>query len=198
MKLSEIFKNSAKELKNTRSLAVTGLLVAVYVVLNTFVAVNTMGLKITFGYLALASIAMLYGPVAAMVAAVPCDLITAMAVGLGINLVFTPIQMLEALIYGMLLYDLRFWGRTRLNVFQTIKIILARVLVVALCHMILNTTVLYYMLGVSSNSFFVFFSGRLTKNLAQFPVDIILMALLLPAVKLAFDKTGITGRGRKS
>jgi ECF transporter S component (folate family) len=194
-----MFKASAKELKNPRCLTTTGILVAIYVILNVFVAFNTLGLKITFGYLALASIGMLYGPVVAMIAAIPCDLVTAMGAGLGLDFIFTPNKMLEGLIYGLLLYGLRFWGASRLNVMQTARIVTARVLVVALCHMTFNTLVLYFVMNISRESFNVFFMGRLTKNLIQLPIDIVLMGLLLPVIRLVYDKTKlIDSKGRNT
>ncbi|MCL2633597.1 MAG: folate family ECF transporter S component [Oscillospiraceae bacterium] len=184
-----LFKDSAKELKNIRCLATTGILIAAYVVMNSpLLSLNTEVLKITFGYLALAAIAMLYGPVVAMIAAVPCDIITALVVGsLGVNLVYTLPKILEALIYGMLLYGYgkRLSSGDRLHqpwwaAWQVIRIVLARFLVMSLCYLLLNSYLLYFIMGVSSNTFAVFMYPRFVKNVIQFPIDLALMLVLLP------------------
>ena len=189
MNFISMFRASARELKSLRCLTTTGVLIAVYVILNTFVAVNTASLKITFGYLSLAAIGVLYGPVVSVLAAIPCDIITALSAGLGLNFIITPIKMLEGFIYGILLYGLRFWGgRSRLNAELIIKIIAARALAVMLCYLTFNTLVLYYIFDASKDSFFAYFILKLTKNLLQFPVDIILMLSILPVVRLVYNR----------
>ena len=108
MSFINMFKRSAGELKSVQCLAVTGVLSALYIVLNAFVSLNIGApLRITFGFLALAIIGMLYGPVVAVIAAIPCDLLAAtFDPNNAMNPVFTPNRMLEGLIYGMLLYGL--------------------------------------------------------------------------------------------
>ncbi|MDR0222944.1 MAG: folate family ECF transporter S component [Oscillospiraceae bacterium] len=210
-----MFKRSAKELKSVRSLATTGALIAVYVVMNAFLAVNTEMLKITFGYIALAAIGMLYGPAVAAIAAVPCDIITSMAGSLGTNPVFTFPKILEGAIYGIFLYGYasrRVEGgaaggeaggaaggaaggkaggkanQVKWASWQVMRIVAARFFVMAACYLFLNSYLLFYVMGVSGNSFSAFMYPRYVKNVIQFPLDLALMFAVLPPFGAVYRK----------
>jgi ECF transporter S component (folate family) len=190
------FRKSAGELKSVRCLAATGILVAAYVTMNALLAVNTETLKITFGYLALATIGMLYGPVVAALAAVPCDVITALTGSLGINPVFTVPKILEGIIYGGFLYGYASRkdrkgtaSQIKWASWQIMRIFAARFSVVAVCYLLINSCLLYYVTGVSGDSFAVFMYPRYVKNVIQLPVDLALMFTLLPVLGALHNKT---------
>ena len=64
-----IFSDSAKELTNLRCIVMTGMLIAVHVLLSIFVMIPIgENIKISFSFLALASIGMLFGPIPAAIA----------------------------------------------------------------------------------------------------------------------------------
>ena len=215
-----MFKHSAAELKSIRCLTVTGVLVACYVVLNSpLLSYNTEVLKITFGYLALAAIGMLYGPVVAIIAAIPCDIVTALTVGLGVNPFFTLPKILEGLIYGILLYGYARRTTTEKSPvlqqigwasWQVMRIVFARLLVVVLCHFILNSfLVLFIVLPpgraeeiLTTQSFWVWaFARSGVKNIIQFPVDLAMMFVFLPVLGTVHNKLKIHSserHGRKA
>ena len=187
-----MFKRSANELKSIQCLAVTGVLVAIYVVMNAYIAVNTEVLKITFGFLALATIGMLYGPVVAMIAAIPCDIITALLAGMGINFAFTPVKIIEGFIYGIFLYG--FAKNHKINfILQGLRILIPRLLVVLVCHVILNSLLIYFIIlsadARENLNFGAFLTPRLSKNAVQFPIDVLLMWIVLPVAGLAYKKS---------
>lgn len=192
-----MFKKSANELKSVKCLTVTGVLVAAYVTLNSpLLSYNTDVLKITFGFLALAAIGMLFGPVVAVIAAFPCDIVTALIGHLGINPIFTAPKILEGLIYGIFLYGMLNSRDERKSapkqaawaVWQVARIVLARFLVMSVCYLLINSLLLYYVTKVSKNAFRVFLYPRFVKNAIQFPVDLALMFVLLPSIGVIYKK----------
>ncbi|MCL2018257.1 MAG: folate family ECF transporter S component [Oscillospiraceae bacterium] len=189
MKILSMFRASARELKSPLCLSVTGLLIAMYVILNMFVRIEPFeGVKITFNYLPLSVIGMLYGPVVSTVAAVACDIIAPLFEGRALSYWLIPSRMAEGFIYGFFLYNIKIEKNKVFLAVSSFKIIAARVLAMALCYQIYNTNVLFYIYGMSEDTFNAYFLARLIKNLIQFPMDIILMFMLLPAINIAYRK----------
>lgn len=186
MKFIRIFQGSAAELKNTRCLSVTGLLVAIYAALEFVMIQPTETLKINFGFLAVAAIGMFYGPVVGTFGAGLCDIVGFLVrPSGGFVPVFTLIAMVQGLIYGLVAYRKHSartgWGKTAEI---AVRVTVARVLDVAIINLLLNT------LAVSmlySKAFGALFSTRLVKNLVELPFDILLIAAILPAVLKAFE-----------
>jgi len=181
-----MFKKSANELKSIRCVAVTGVLVAAYVVLKAYAAVTvTASLRISFAFLALAAIGMLFGPAAAVIAAIPCDIAGALLKGSGILPVFTFIIMFEGFIYGVFLYGLDLKA-----VKKSYKLIAAQGIVVFVSHLVFNTAALYFhgFIGGDQGTVFTAIAARAAKNLIEFPIDIILLYIVLTPIKAAYKK----------
>lgn len=185
-----MFSRSAAELSlgksggGTKALAVTGMLIAVYVLLEVFAPINTEWLKLNFGFLPLALIGALYGPVVGAVAAIPCDILGALFKGTGVNFAFTPIAMFEGLVYGLLLYG-RFSRRE-----LALRGAFAQAIVVIISHMIFNTTAIYffYYFG-TEKTFWSLFAARAIKNAIELPLDILLLtAVVLPLKDFYFNR----------
>lgn len=110
MSFFEKFGRSALELRSIRCLTVTGVLIALDVVLKIFSIRITSDLKITFAYLALATIGMLFGPTVGFLAGIVTDLVGFLFTldgGGGFSPLFTLIEAIGAMIYGIFLYDLK-------------------------------------------------------------------------------------------
>ena len=142
------FKRSAAELKNLRTLCVTAMLVALDLVLKSVTINVTKDMKITFAFVALASIGMLFGPVVSLLAGTVTDVVgffIAKQSG-AFNPMFTAVEAIGAMIYGMVLYNLRFSDAEALggkfvsknDVKQILRIVLAKVAVVVVCNLILT------------------------------------------------------------
>lgn len=102
------FKRSALELKHLRCIVVTGILIALDIVLKMFSIKITADLKITFAFLALASIGMLFGPTVAFISGVITDLIGFMMnPDGGFSPLFTLVEAVGAMIYGLFLYEMK-------------------------------------------------------------------------------------------
>ena len=102
------FKSSALELKNIRCIVLTGILIALDIVLKMFSIKITADLKITFAYLALAAIGMLFGPTVGFLSGIITDVIGFMlSPDGGFSPLFTFIEAVGAMIYGLFLYDMK-------------------------------------------------------------------------------------------
>jgi ECF transporter S component (folate family) len=189
MKFREVFKNSAKELKSTQCIVVTGMLIAVYIVLaglgNVYLIPGV--LRINFGFLALATIGMLYGPTAAILAAVPCDLFALVMRGTGGFLpIFTLILMFNGFIYGMFLYGFE----AKRSFLSNVKLFVAHGIVVLIGRLVFNTAAQYLhgIIGGADETLFTLISLRIGINVIRYPVDIIMLYAVLIPVKAAFPK----------
>ncbi|MCL2108298.1 MAG: folate family ECF transporter S component [Oscillospiraceae bacterium] len=190
MKILSIFKSSAHELKSLRCLTTTSLLIAIGIAFSVVGEVDIFpGLRISFTYVTSAIIGMLFGPSVAMLAAIPADILSTIARGFSVNFWLIPSRVLEGMIYGLFLYKIRFEVTKKLAINSSVRIITARLAAMSLCYMVYNTYVLYYVMGLSGDTFGVYFHARLIKNAVQFPVDLALLMLILPVVNLAYRKT---------
>lgn len=108
MSFFEKFGKSALELRSVRCLTVTGVLIALDLVLKMLSIKITADLKITFAYIALATVGMLFGPTVAFIAGALTDIIGFFftADG-GFSPLFTIVEAVGAMIYGIFLYEIR-------------------------------------------------------------------------------------------
>ncbi|MBR5120947.1 MAG: folate family ECF transporter S component [Oscillospiraceae bacterium] len=174
-----LFVRSAKELKSVKCLAVTSLLIALDLVLKFTVEVKIGEfLVIAFAFIALSSIGMLYGPTVGFFAGVITDLLGFLIKPNGaFNPVFTIIEALGGLIYGLFLYN------AMNDKWLIPRIVAAKTTVTIVCNLFLTTGAISLFYG---NGFLALFPARAIKNLAQLPIDIFLLCLLLPFVLKAF------------
>lgn len=198
------FKKSAAELKSLRCLCVTAILIALDLVLKSVATINvTKDMKITFAFLALASVGMLFGPVVAFLAGTVTDILGMLiANNIGaFNPMFTLVEALGAMIYGIFLYDLRFSDSNTLggkftnknDIKQLLRIVLSKVTVVIVCNLILTPLALIVSNSMEAGTFIyapvlVKYPARLIKNAIQCPVDIILLFAVLPIISTAYNR----------
>lgn len=192
------------ELKNLRTLCVTAILIALDLVLKSTVTITvTKDLKISFAFLALASIGMLFGPVVAFLAGTVTDVVGFFITSQsgGFNPMYTAIEAIGAMIYGMFLYNLRFSGAEALggkftsknDVKQILKIIFAKVTVVAVCNLLLTPLAQIATASMEAGTLIYAptlakYSVRLVKNAIQCPVDCVLLLAVLPIVLTAYNR----------
>lgn len=182
------FKRSLSELRNIRCVAAVGVFIAIFVVLDGFGSVRIGEfLKINFAYLSLAVIGMLFGPSVGLLAGFACDL-----VGYLVNPVggFIPwlalITALEGMIYGLFLYG---FVPDR-SVKQYLKIFAARLTVVVLCNLLLNTWALYSFgfIGKAGEGLWALIYARIGTNAVGLAAAAVLMPMVLIPVKIAYTR----------
>jgi ECF transporter S component (folate family) len=189
------FKHSAMELKSVRCLAVTGVLLAIFVILRGYTSIQlSPALRVNFAFLALAAIAMLYGPVVAMIAAIPGDILSAILLGgtSGILPGLTLVWIFNGLIYGMLLYNLRLEqaGAKRAKI-TSARLIVAHAIVVFIGRLVFNTAILhqYGIIGGSDATVQALITARVVTQMTLFPIDLLVLFMMLAPIKIAYVKT---------
>ena len=109
MAIFKMFKDSALEFKNLRCITVTAMLIALNLALKSVTVYITDDLKISFSFLALAAIGMLFGPTVSFLSGAITDilgLLIANTIG-AFNPLFTLVEAVGAMLYGLFLYRLK-------------------------------------------------------------------------------------------
>ncbi len=211
MAILRMFKDSAAELKSVRCITVTAMLIALNLVLKSVAIYPSEDLKITFSYLALAAIGMLFGPSVSFLAGIVTDILgmlIAQTMG-AFNPLFTVVEAMGAMIYGIFLYRMKYVRIDFKNfklfalLKQVWRIIAAKVAVVLVCNVILNPLAMviteYWTLDVALK---VKIPARLIKYAIQTPIDWVLMIVVLYPVLLAYktvfkDNTSTVSANKK-
>ena len=203
------FKKSALELKNLRSLCVIAILIALDLVLKTFLNVQiTDDLKLSFAFVAVAAIGMLYGPTAAGLACMVTDVLGYFLKPSGsFSPLFTVIEVTGGVIYGCLLYNfnpikLDFsggnkFGRSLIENWRAVlRIVLAKVLVAVICNLIMTPLAITIQKTLEAGVYNadVFWVGlwtrintRLIKNAIEAPIHIAILMFTLFPIKAAYN-----------
>ena len=167
------FADSAKSLRRTQTIALTGLLLAVQMALSSYGSLRlTESLWISLGHLALAPTAMLFGPVVAAAQGALNDVLSFLVRPSGPYFPgFTLSALLSGLIYGVGLYrpSPKIW-----------HIALTRAVVVVLLNILLNTVFLVMLYGPAQ---WAAMPARALRSCLQFPVDCVLLAAVLRLVR---------------
>lgn len=178
MSIIQQFRMSFRSLKNVRVIAGTALFCALYMALSSFTIYLTPTLRITFSYLAVAASCSFYGLVPNLLAAVITDFLGWVLVPSG---PYFPGYILNALVQAAV-YAWFFYGKDKVSVKSVLA---ARAIVVVVNYLVLNPLWLSILYG---QSFQVLAAARILKNVILFPVDCVLLYLVL----------GICARIRKS
>ncbi|WP_373470719.1 folate family ECF transporter S component [Carnobacterium alterfunditum] len=149
---------------DARSISKIGLLMALEIVLTQFISIETPIVRVGFGFLPIAIIAMLYGPWIAGMASAITDVVGTILFGGG---VFFPGFTLSAFIGGMI-YGLVLYKKPK----SLKRIILAILLVTIFVNLGLNTLWLTMLLD---KAIVVIFPTRLIQNIILAPIN---MAML--------------------
>lgn len=172
-------KDSAREMKNVRSLCATAMLMALSAVLNMVTTINIgQFIHIGLSWLPKVMISVLFGPVTGAVSAAALDIINYCVRPDGPFFPgFTISSTLVAFIYGVFFY------RKKITVVRTFT---AKGAVTVIDNLILNTLWLSILYG---EAFKALFFPRLIKNLITWPI----YSLILFTVMTAVEKTKAAG-----
>lgn len=165
---NRIFVDAVAELRNPRSLVIAAVLASLNLVLNQFTIPVSQLLEISFDFLAAAAIGYLCGPWLGAMAGFITDLL---GYFLRPNGPYFPGWTLSAILVGVL-YGLWLYHRP----LKLWRVVLCKLNMVLLFNFLLTPLWLHITYG---QSFVVLSSLRLVKNIIKFPVDIILLMLVL-------------------
>ena len=169
--------------KNVRFLTLTGLFIALYIVLDQFSLQVTESLRIGFSFLMLAMVGLFCGPVLGMAAGAICDIMGAVLFPRGAYFPgYTVSAIVGGLIYGLLLY------RKPVSLWRSL---LSRGLVDLFVNVGLNTLWLSITMG---QAWKVLVVTRFTKNaILLVPEALVLFGVSIAADRIA-RRIGWTGR----
>ena len=169
-----LFRESARSLKDTRTLTIAGMLLALQVALRFIASIDvTEYIRVSFSFLASAVTGALLGPFVSMLTDAMSDVLKGMASTGPFFPGYTLTAALSGMTYGLCLYK------------RDIKlrhIITARLIV---CALTLGLNTLWLSLTIGQPFMFLL-AGRAVKTLCQFPVDIILMLPFITRVRQVF------------
>jgi ECF transporter S component (folate family) len=174
-----LFKDSAKELKSVKCLALTGVFVALFIILDFFSIRIGAFAKVNFSFAALAVVGMIYGPVPAALAAIAGDLLGCIITG-GVPIpLLTATAALEGLLYGAMLYK-------RQGKMLAVMAVASRLIDSFVINLVCNTLVLMNA-GYMSKTWEQF-GVRVVKIAAEAVIYCPLLAAFLPAVYLIYKR----------
>lgn len=166
--LTRLRVDAVRELHDPRTLATAAVLSAVHLVLNQFTIPVSQLLEVGFDFLAVAAIGYLCGPWVAGLSGIVTDLLGYI---LRPNGPYFPGWTLSAILVGML-YGLWLYRRP----IKLWRVVLCKLNMVLLFNFLLTPLWLHITYG---QSFVVLSSLRLVKNVIKFPLDILLLMLVL-------------------
>lgn len=159
-----------KKNNTTEKLVVTALMIALTVVLSKLLSINISILRIGFGFLPIAVLAILYGPLASGIAYAIADIIGSLLFPTGDFFPgFTVSAFITGIIFGAFLY------RKEITI---VRAAAASALVCILVNLLLNTYWLTFFVG---KAYGVLIASRIVKELVAVPV----MSILIKAVDRA-------------
>ena len=157
-------------------------------------------LKISFAFLAKASVGMIYGPTVGLIEGILSDLIGYIIKPTGaFSPLFTLVEALSPMIFGLFLYNLKLSRKEirdkslqKQDIKEIVKIIMAKLTVVIVCNLILTPIALIVSNSVEAGQFvygsvLAAYPKRLIKNAIQYPVDCVMLIAVLPIVSTAYN-----------
>lgn len=172
--LTRLRVDAVRELHDPRTLATAAVLSAVHLVLNQFTIPVSQLLEVGFDFLAVAAIGYLCGPWVAGLSGIVTDLLGYI---LRPNGPYFPGWTLSAILVGVL-YGLWLYRRP----IKLWRVVLCKLNMVLLFNFLLTPLWLHITYG---QSFVVLSSLRLVKNVIKFPLDILLLMLVLKTCERA-------------
>lgn len=182
MSIPHIFSRSFKELKQTRCLVLTALLIALNITLDLLGLTIRLppNLRIGFGFLCNAAIGMLFGPVVGVLAGVCTDVLGYFAGNLTMGAYFpgfTVTAMVAGFIWGIWLYP------RKLTVWRAIG---AKTCVNLFCNIGLNT---FWLMQTGGKAMNVLLIERIPKNLLMLPIEIAILYVCMKVVLHIYQRT---------
>ena len=178
------WRQAASEMKNTRVLVFAALMIALRIVFKSVSIPIAADLRINFGFLVNALGSMVFGPVVAIPAAAITDTLGYLVAPNGVY--FFPFIFQE--IAGSVIFAL-FLYRTKITI---PRVILSRFAICTIVNLIITTPLmmLYYQM-ILGKYYAPLDMLRIVKNLALFPAESVLLALLLRAAIPAMRRLGL-------
>lgn len=202
-----MFSKSAKEFASVRCITVTGVFIAISMVLEMF-SINLQFVKINFAFLAIAVIGMLFGPTVGFGAGLLCDIVGFIVNPSALFLpAYTIVAGLQGLIYGCCLYHKNDRSSvilqnnaksTQKDITLYLRAILARLLDVIIINLLINTRLNMHYGFIPEESYGAAITARVAKNVFELAADIPLLFVILPAIYAVYKRAFKMNRQRSA
>ena len=175
------FRASARTTHNLWAVVTTAMLLALNTVLTLFVRIQiTPDIRISFGFVAIAMIGMLFGPVMGLTGGVLGDLIGMVVKPTGAYFPgYTLTALLVGLVFGLMLY--------REDKIGLIRCFITMAIIDLVLHLSLNTL---WSVILNGSAFWVILGQRAIKNLLSWPVDSLLLFGMAQVVRRILKQLG--------
>ncbi|MBR1752450.1 MAG: folate family ECF transporter S component [Ruminococcus sp.] len=193
----KMFADSAKEIKNIRCIAVTGVFIAISMIIESF-SIDIGYAKLNFAFLAIAVIGMLFGPSIGFAAGLACDVVGFMVHPTGAFLpLYTLVAGVQGLIYGICLYhkfgkEINAGGK---DISLFVRATVARLLDVIIINLLINTKLNLHYGFIPDAAYGAAIKARVLKNLVELAADLPLLFVILPICLLSYRRMS---QGRKT
>ncbi len=192
-----MFTKSAAEFKSIRCITLTGILIAVSMLIEMH-SIDLEFFKINFAFLAIAAVGMLFGPTVSLFAGFAGDIVGFMVHPSG---GFIPAYVLAAglqgLIYGICLYhksdkhSLVFVNNVtgkKTDITLYVRAVAARLLDIIIINLLINTKLNLHYGFIPEQAYTEAVITRIGKNLIELFADLPLLFVILPVVLLIYKK----------
>ncbi len=187
----DIFKESAGELKKIKTITTAGIFIALALIMRTLKIQFTPDLRLTFAFIPICIIAMLYGPVVCGISTFCVDFLGFLLDPSSTGAYYPPLALvviISGAIYGVFLY------RKKISI---VNILLGKASVNLICNLCLNSYFIYT--GFINKGFSIFNSEdwhafgvwivpRVVKNVGMLPIEIIMLCIILPIADKAYKR----------
>lgn len=174
------FRESARTTKHLWAVVTTAMLLALNAVLSLFNIQISQEIRVSFGFLAIAMIGMLFGPVMGLTAGVLGDFIGMLVKPVGAYFPgYTLTALLCGLTYGLLLY--------RKQEIKFTRCLITMAIVNFAVQLTLNTLWSAVLMG---NSYWILLPARALKNLLLWPIESLLLFAVARGVRKALRYLG--------
>lgn len=178
------WRQAAGEIKNTKMLVFAAMMIAVRVALKPIGINIGPTLRINTAFIANAVGAMVMGPVMALLCGAVTDTLGCLLFPSGPYFFpFIFVEMLGSLVFALFLY------RTELKAW---KVIMSRFCICFFVNVVIQTPIMlwYYSVFYTSSTYAIFDLPRIAKNLIAFPLESLVLMLILPLVIPALKRSG--------
>ena len=185
------FKEAAALIKNVKILAFAAVICALRIAVKSLSVPIAPGVYLSFDCYVNAVGAMVYGPIFALLVGAVSDTLGAVLFPKGAYFFpFIAVEMLSGFIFALFLW------RKKLT---APRLLLAKFTVNFLCNIVLNSAIQkwYYALFVTDKVYYMINGVRIVKNLAIFPLEAVLICVLLNALLPGLKSLGYADKSQE-
>lgn len=198
-----MFVKSARELKSVKCITITGVFIAVSMLIETY-SIDLQFVKINFAFLAIAVIGMLFGPIVGLFSGFACDIVGFLVHPSGGFLpAYVIVGGIQGLIYGLCLYQKndghsivvnRKSDGKQIDITLYLRAVAARLLDVIVINLLIQTKLNMYYGFIPKQAYSEAIVARTAKNVIELAVDLPMLFVLLPMMLMVYRRITVSGR----